>query len=82
MKIVNSRKESGLLLKEFAEQSKWKTKRKKKGGLLLMLLAKLVTTKGKGVIRAGRNFQCRFILQLILKYNNIIKVNLNLMVSI
>ena len=43
-----------------------------------MLLATLVTTKGKGVTRAGRNFQCRFILQLILKYNNIIKVNLNL----
>ena len=57
-------------------------KKEKKGGLLLMLLATLVTTKGKGVTRAGRNFQCRFILQLILKYNNIIKVNLNLMVSI
>ena len=33
-------------------------------------------------IRAGQNFSCRLILQLILKYKNIIKTNLNLKVFI
>ena len=37
---------------------------------------------GKGVIRAGQNLQCHLILELFLKYKNIIKTNLNLMVFI
>ena len=39
-----------------------------------------VTRAGEGVISAGKNFQFGLILKLILKFKNIIKTNLNLMV--
>ena len=56
-----------------------------------MLLGRGVVRGGEGMIPAGegviraveeQNFQCRFILQLILKYKNIAKMNLSLMMFI
>ena len=35
---------------------------------------------GESTIKASQNFSCLLVLQLILKYKNIIKTNLNLMV--
>ena len=39
-----------------------------------------VIRAGKRVVRGDQNFWCHLILYLILKYKNIIKINLNLMV--
>ena len=38
------------------------------------------TGAGESTIKASQNFSCLLVLQLILKYKNIIKTNLNLMV--
>ena len=61
----------------------------KRGGKGVVIAGEGVIRDGDGVIRAGdgvirvvQDFKCRLILQLILKYKNIIKKNLNLMVFI
>ena len=38
------------------------------------------TGAGESTIKASQNFSCLLVLQIILKYKNIIKTNLNLMV--
>ena len=57
------------------------------GTLGASLLENLLTSKGtiredEGTIRGGENFYCHLILYLLLKYKNIIKMNLNLMMFI
>ena len=47
-----------------------------------LLTGKSIIKAGEGTIRAGENFECRPILYLILRYKNIIRKNLNLMVFI
>ena len=42
----------------------------------------LATCRRQGTIRSGQDFQCRPILKLILKYESVIKMNVNLMVFI
>ena len=92
MDIVESSEESGLPIKEINEIIKNEAK-EQKGDFFPILLGTLaasilgnalkgqgVIRTGEGVIRAGPNFQCSPILQLILKSKNIIKTNLNLMV--
>ena len=39
-----------------------------------------VVRAGESTIKASQNFSCLLVLQIILKYKNIIKTNLNLMV--
>ena len=46
------------------------------------LTGKRVIRAGEGIIRGGENSERRPILLLILKYKNIMKINLNLMVFI
>ena len=41
---------------------------------------KSTNAAGEGTTRADQNFQCRLVFSLILKYKNIIKTNINLMV--
>ena len=55
------------------------------GTLLASLLGNLLTSKdgirtGEGTVRGGQDFSCCVILQQILKYKSIIKMNVNLMV--
>ena len=92
-KIVKCLKGSGLLIKGVSETVK-KELKEQKGWVLGMLAAtlgasllgkmlagKLVKTADEGTIRAGegQDFWCRLINYLILKYKNIIKMNIDLM---
>ena len=73
MKVVNSRDESGLLIKDVRQINKSEAKEQKGGflGMLLntlvaSLLGNLLTSKrtikaGKGTVTAGQDFQCRLI---------------------
>ena len=94
MKIVKFLEEYGLLIKGVSETIKNEAKGQK-GGFLEMLLGNLGASslgnilsgkdairEGKGAIRAGENFYCRLILEVILKYKDIIKMSLNLMMFI
>ena len=59
--------------------------KEQKDGFVPILLGTLTATisgntlTGKTVTKAGQNFWCCLILYLVLKYQNIIKMNLNLM---
>ena len=89
-----SLEESGYLIKGVNKTIKNKAK-EEKGRFRSMLLCTLgasllgniLTGKDtiivrEGTIRAGQNFLCHLILQIISKYKSIIKTNLNLMVFI
>ena len=67
MKIVKLLEESRLLIKRISETIKNEA-REQKGGILQMLLGTLAASilgnalSGRGVIRAGKNYECRLIL--------------------
>ena len=95
VKIVESLEESGLLITGVGTTIKNEAK-ERKGGFLDMLLGTLCASLlenlledreirgGDGVIEAGdgQDFQCCLLLQLVLKYKNITKMNPDLMVLI
>ena len=82
------------IIKNEAKEQKGGFLRMLLGTLGASLLGNLLTVKGtitadegtiravEGTIRAGGSFQCCPVLQLSLKYKNIMKMNLNLMVFI
>ena len=82
------------IIKNEAKEQKGGFFRMLLGTLGASLLGNLLTVKGtitadegtiravEGTIRAGGSFQCCPVLQLSLKYKNIMKMNLNLMVFI
>ena len=84
MQIAKSLEESGLSIKGVNEEIQHEAIKQKGflgillGTLRASLLGNLLTDKS--TIRAGQEFQCRLILELILKYKGITKMNLNLMV--
>ena len=92
MKIVQSLDyyESSLLVWQISEAVKCETKEQKEGFFSLLLGALAASLLGgtyviwasESIIRAGKYFSCHPIVQLILKYKNIIKMNLHLMTFI
>ena len=87
-------KKSGLIIKGVSETNKNEAKEQKAlflsmllgtlGASLLQnpLIDKGTIGAGEGTMRAGEDFLCLFIIQQILKYKSIIKMNLDLIVFI
>ena len=88
IKILKSLKESSLLINGISETIQNQAKGQKIGFLWMLLhtigpillKAKDTIRAAEGTFRAGQKIYCHLILLKILKYEGIIKINLNLMV--